>query len=81
MDRTWLINGQVAGGDPNISVDLTENEFGPCIRITLGTNVTLLHTRSAVDLQYKLGLAILDWVAESSYLLALEGFRKMTEDE
>lgn len=52
--------------DPNISVTLTGDDEIFCIRVNLGTISVPMHTRSAVDLHRKLGLAILDWISQNA---------------
>lgn len=56
--------------DPNISVELTDDEDIQCIRIRLGSGSILLHTRSAIDLHQKLGKAICDWIGEAAIYIA-----------
>ena len=52
--------------DPNINVSLTETDTAECIAINLPEGRIVLHTRSAIDLHHKLGLAILDWIGNSA---------------
>lgn len=62
-----------AGDDKNILVELTDENDLHCIRVILYDQTFLIHARSAIDLHYKLGLAILDWIARSSIAI-LEQF-------
>src|SRR5579875_1894567 len=52
--------------DPQIIVELTDDQTLHCIRITLGNQSFLLHTRSALDLHHKLGFALMDWIGRST---------------
>lgn len=64
--------------DPRIHVELTEEERAYCIRISFAEGVVTLHTRSAIDLQHKLGIALMDWIGAAA-LRNIEGFEAPTD--
>ncbi len=52
--------------DPNIKVSLTNLNDPYCVQVDFGNIVVHLHTRSAIDLQRKLGNIVCDWIAATT---------------
>lgn len=52
--------------DPNVSVRVTTDEEDYCLELTFYGHTFPMHTRTAVDLHHKLGLAILDWFGDTA---------------
>lgn len=66
--------------DPSITVELTPDETLECIRITIGGNSFLMHTRSAIDLSQKLQKAILSWIGRASDIYLEDEKKEETGD-
>ncbi len=59
-------------GDPLIWAGITNDDDDHCIVLMVDDVLLKMHVRSAVDVQRKLGLAVLDWMAESAATILAE---------
>lgn len=58
--------------DVNIRVYLTDDDELYCIALVLPGVAIKMHTRSAIDLHRKLGLAIMDWITDVTELQIMQ---------
>lgn len=62
--------------DPNVRVSVTGPEEDFCIQIEAYDLIMNLHTRSAVDLHYKLGIALCDWMRDTGRAILVREFHQ-----